>query len=164
MDIPSEVYPKELIGRQIYFRSLRDSIIRSIRKGQAPPPAAFGPKPKREISADRLDWLSVKEMTAIGDAICRQGHKKKQFDPKVRFRGWLRFAAEKVQRKGWRVKSSPAEGEAANPCHADICMPKLDSDEGLSADDLWSRHINRLCVSLTGDCSWLDRHGQPPEI
>ncbi len=158
----ASVNPSEDIGRQIFMRRLKARIQAHQAARIAPPSAAFGPICSNEISVDRFDFSSIREMTAIGDANNAQNRNADPGQANTRFRGWLRFPAAMPICIGWRIVESAIEGAVPNKYHADMLLPEFDEDESKSAEAQWYDCISELCVSLIGKFKWQDRFGDAP--
>ncbi len=146
-----------------------------MRKGIAPPAGIFGPDNALDISADRMDYDAIEDMTAVGDATCRylleqqlkkmQGKAGEQDSDVMNqlFRGWAAMPDGVLEELGWVIKDSPLTDPVDNPYHADICLPDRFRDMTESDDTIWMAAILELCAKLAGKCCWQERHGPAPE-
>ncbi len=167
--VPIEIKPRDFIGRAIFYNTLKKDIRNSIGRGAELPPSAFGAKPRRKISVDRLGLCSFERLTAIGDAVCYCQRKAGKLPDKSRFRGWLRLPVFALQEIGLQVLASKIDQPISNPYHADIIVPSVvfKSDNPRDREAIirlqWKSFIANMCISLKLHVEWVDRCGHIPE-
>ena len=140
MSSPS-IDKSELIGRGIFSSSQA----RSARNKNRIHHRVFLESPGVDkISVDRLCCASLSVFVQIGDEIA-----KNRSNGKRSFYGWAVLTVQEAEYSDRKVESTPTK---TNPCHADICLMDLPSD-----DDKLKIAQNRHAVELAANSEWLDK-------
>ena len=110
-----QIAPGETLGRRVVSksRSKRASLRGTIQHDIFQPPVG-----EREISVDRLDWMTAEAATGIAERASAARGKP--------FYGWAVIEAGRAQANGRQTVATP---QPDNPCHADIVLPPSASED-----------------------------------
>lgn len=137
MNVP-DVRNDERLGRRVTSRKLFKKIQNNINKKESSHPCprqVFKPKSgEAEISVDRLDLASIKEMAAIANRIAGQGGKACY--------GWGVVVYRSIIPDGFTAHASPDQ-DSANDYHADLRFPYQIADRVAQKDKRkdWTLHL-----------------------
>ncbi len=155
MNIPSEIFPREFLGREVLSSRIAKRLKKAEGYIQNLPAALFIPiVASPTISVDRL-LGDLEILTAIGDANAAMRN-----DGVRIFYGWAYCRASDAARNGREVVASPRTLHPVNPYHADICLPGATAEFYSSNLDIWTEHVESMIKDLKGRVRWLGRHNK----